>query len=343
MDCSWPYLPPGGFGWRIRQRLFRLCDGPRRIRCRLVAHHNADRNRDPDCRVWSDDPGLRHLATAPCTALEEYLAHDARQRDRHSDRRCMAGTTRTGNPLHLRFAVGVLLVMYTIYGFACPLHSNRSRSGSRGRRPHWHVQWCTRRAFTGLGGVISTISLPILRVAPGYGQRAVFQPVLFAAFVVISVSLAAAGAVTRTHTTALRARGGPFLLAGLWAGFRLYGKIDDELFRKSVLVLLLFSGLSLIISAALPFAFRLAWTGQAEVARCCFCSIMLRRNGCYCRGLSFRTALAGEPLSLTARSGASGGVNARPRYERIWRQRQAGTALLGGLRSLRQPAWHFQQ
>ena len=45
--------------------------------------------------------------------------------------------------------------------------------------------------------------------------------------------------------------GAPFLLTGLWAGFRLYGKIDDELFRKSVLVLLLFSGISLIFSVAI--------------------------------------------------------------------------------------------
>jgi hypothetical protein len=81
-------------------------------------------------------------------------------------------------------------------------------------------------------------------------QRAVFQPVLFAAFVVISVSLAAAGSVTG-HTLRLYVLGAPFLLAGLWAGFRFYGKVDDELFRKSVLVLLLFSGISLIVSAAL--------------------------------------------------------------------------------------------
>jgi uncharacterized membrane protein YfcA len=103
--------------------------------------------------------------------------------------------------------------------------------------------------LTGLGGVISTISCQ-LRGWPKDVQRAVFQPVLFAAFAIISVSLAAAGAVTR-HTLQLYVLGAPFLLAGLWAGFRLYGKIDDELFRKSVLVLLLFSGLSLIISAAL--------------------------------------------------------------------------------------------
>jgi hypothetical protein len=41
----------------------------------------------------------------------------------------------------------------------------------------------------------------------------------------------------------------PFLLAGLWGGFKLYGSIDDETFRKSVLLLLLISGLSLILSA----------------------------------------------------------------------------------------------
>jgi len=55
--------------------------------------------------------------------------------------------------------------------------------------------------------------------------------------------------------------GVPFLVAGLWSGFKLFGKIDDETFRKTVLVLLLFAGLSLIVQV-LPFAFRLKdWTG----------------------------------------------------------------------------------
>jgi hypothetical protein len=37
------------------------------------------------------------------------------------------------------------------------------------------------------------------------------------------------------------------MVAGLWSGFKLFGKIDDETFRKTVLVLLLFAGLSLIM------------------------------------------------------------------------------------------------
>jgi uncharacterized protein len=39
------------------------------------------------------------------------------------------------------------------------------------------------------------------------------------------------------------------MLAGLWSGFKLYGTINDETFRKAVLLLLLFAGLSLIVPA----------------------------------------------------------------------------------------------
>src|ERR1700741_2798187 len=81
-------------------------------------------------------------------------------------------------------------------------------------------------------------------------QRAVFQPVLFVAFVVISISQAVAGTITR-DTLALYVLGVPFLVAGLWSGFRLFGKIDDEAFRKTVSVLLLVAGLSLIAQALL--------------------------------------------------------------------------------------------
>jgi uncharacterized membrane protein YfcA len=79
-------------------------------------------------------------------------------------------------------------------------------------------------------------------------QRAVFQPVLFAAFVVISISMVITGAFTQ-ETLKLYGLGFPFMLAGLWSGFKLYGRIDDETFRKVVLVLLLIAGLSLIGTA----------------------------------------------------------------------------------------------
>jgi uncharacterized membrane protein YfcA len=105
--------------------------------------------------------------------------------------------------------------------------------------------------LTGLGGIISTISCQ-WRGWPRDRQRAVFQPVLFVAFVVISISQAVAGSLTK-DTLTLYGVGVPFMVVGLWMGFKLFGKINDETFRKTVLLLILFAGSSLIVPVlALP-------------------------------------------------------------------------------------------
>jgi len=77
-------------------------------------------------------------------------------------------------------------------------------------------------------------------------QRAVFQPVILAAMLAHVVSLSVAGAVTPA-VLRLYALGLPALLAGLWLGFRLYGKLDDAAFRKIILALLVLGGLGLIV------------------------------------------------------------------------------------------------
>jgi uncharacterized membrane protein YfcA len=149
------------------------------------------------------------------------------------------------NPVYLRFGVGVLLVFYTIYGLARPAF----KPMKIGIAPDIAIGVLNGLVggLTGLGGVISTISCQ-LRGWTKDVQRAVFQPVLFAAFVIISISMGITGAVT-SETLKLYGLGLPFLLAGLWGGFKLYGKIDDETFRKAVLRLLLLAGLSLIVPA----------------------------------------------------------------------------------------------
>ncbi len=147
------------------------------------------------------------------------------------------------DPAQVRFGVGVLLVLYAIYGLTRPVFapikigaaSDIAIGLSNG----------LLGGLTGLGGIISTISCQ-LRGWPKDVQRAVFQPVLFVAFVVISISQAVAGHVTADALT-LYAGGLPFMVAGLWSGFRLFGTINDEAFRKSVLVLLLFAGASLSV------------------------------------------------------------------------------------------------
>ena len=151
------------------------------------------------------------------------------------------------NPGYVRFGVGVLLVLYAIYSLAQPVFKPikigtvadiviGTFNGLLG-------------GLTGLGGVISTISCQ-LRGWSKDMQRAVFQPVLLAAFIIISISLSVSGAVT-SESLKLYGLGLPFMIAGIWSGFKLYGKIDDETFRKVVLTLLLFAGASLIVSASI--------------------------------------------------------------------------------------------
>jgi uncharacterized membrane protein YfcA len=149
------------------------------------------------------------------------------------------------NPVYLRFGVGLLLVLYTIYGLARPAFKPMT-IGTTADIGIGILNGLVG-GLTGLGGVISTISCQ-LRGWTRDAQRSVFQPVLFAAFVVISISMGITGAVT-SETLKLYGLGLPFMFAGLWSGFKLYGKIDDETFRKTVLVLLLLAGLSLIVPA----------------------------------------------------------------------------------------------
>jgi hypothetical protein len=149
------------------------------------------------------------------------------------------------NPATLRLGVGILLVLYAIYSLVRPAF----KPIKIGVAADIVIGFFNGLlgGLTGLGGIIATISCQ-LRGWSKDMQRAVFQPVLLAAFVIISISLGASGAVT-LETAKLYGIGLPFMIAGIWSGFKLYGKIDDETFRKVVLTLLLFAGASLIVSA----------------------------------------------------------------------------------------------
>src|SRR6267154_5201015 len=144
------------------------------------------------------------------------------------------------NPVYLRSGVGVLLALYTVYGLARPAF--KPMKIGAGSDIAIGVVNGLVGGLTGLGGVVSTISCQ-WRGWTRDVQRAVFQPVMFAAFVVICISMGITGAFT-PETLKLYGLGLPFLLVGLWSGFKLYGKIDDEMFRKVVLILILLAGLS---------------------------------------------------------------------------------------------------
>ena len=146
-------------------------------------------------------------------------------------------------PSYLRSGVGVLLVLYGIYGLAQPAlkpvkataYADTGVGFANG----------VLAGLTGLPGFIITIWCQLRGWSKDF-QRAVFQPVMLAAIVMNVISLASVGALT-ARILQLYALGLPAMVAGLWVGFRLYGKLNDAAFRKVILVLLLIAGMGLIL------------------------------------------------------------------------------------------------
>src|SRR5476649_358653 len=97
------------------------------------------------------------------------------------------------NPAHLRFGVGVLLVLYSIYGLAKP--SLKPVQGGIPSDVGIGFLNGLLGALTGLAGVIVTVWVQ-LRGLPKDSQRAIFQPVILAAMLMTAISLTLAGAVT---------------------------------------------------------------------------------------------------------------------------------------------------
>ena len=142
----------------------------------------------------------------------------------------------------LRLTIGILLIPYSLYNLIRPavkqVHGGVTADLGVG------VANGLIGGLTGLGGIAVTIWCQ-LRGGPKDSQRAIFQPVMFATFVMSAISLAVAGAFS-VETLKLYVLALPALILGIWCGLRLYGKLNDAAFRKMILLLLLFSGVALI-------------------------------------------------------------------------------------------------
>jgi uncharacterized membrane protein YfcA len=147
------------------------------------------------------------------------------------------------DPAWLRIGVGVLLLVYGIWGLARP-HFRPVAAGLPADLGAGFLNGLLG-GLTGLSGVLIAIWCQ-LRIANKDAQRTIFQPVNFAAMAMNVVSLSVAGAITGA-TVRLYLLGLVPVFAGLWAGLKLYGKLDDAAFRKLILLLLLASGIVLIV------------------------------------------------------------------------------------------------
>ncbi|HEX7966678.1 MAG TPA: sulfite exporter TauE/SafE family protein [Stellaceae bacterium] len=144
----------------------------------------------------------------------------------------------------LRAGVGILMILFSLYGLARP----KLRSVAAGGRAADGIVGLASGVLgsaTGLGGILPTVWCG-LRGWSKDEQRAVFQPVAVAIFAMTALWLGGTGLLT-ADALRLFAIGLPAILAGLWLGLKLYGHLGEAGFRNVVLALLLISGVVLVI------------------------------------------------------------------------------------------------
>jgi uncharacterized protein len=137
------------------------------------------------------------------------------------------------NPAQVRIGVGAFLVLYSLYALFRPAIAPVKTGGAAADAGVGFLNGVLG-GITGLAGILVTIWCG-LRGWPKDVQRAVFQPVAVAIFLMSALWIGANGAIT-ADTIKLFLIGLPALFAG-----------DEAAFRKIVLVLLLASGLVLIL------------------------------------------------------------------------------------------------
>jgi uncharacterized membrane protein YfcA len=148
------------------------------------------------------------------------------------------------DPRSIRVGVGIFLVLYSLYAFFRPALKPVTAGGNAADAAVGFANGILA-GLTGLAGILVTIWSG-LRGWPKEVQRAVFQPVAVAIFLMSALWLGAKGTVT-AETAKLFLLGLPCLIAGTWLGLKLFGRIDEATFRKIVLALLFVSGVMLIV------------------------------------------------------------------------------------------------
>ena len=147
------------------------------------------------------------------------------------------------DPRFVRFGVGLLLIAYSSYFLARPhfkpVHAGLAADVGVG------IANGVLGGMTGLSGPVITIWCQLRGWSKDH-QRAVFQPVIISNFVLTAISLGFAGTIT-AELAKIYLYGLPALALGLWLGLKLYGHLDEQAFRKVILVLLLLSGLALLL------------------------------------------------------------------------------------------------
>jgi uncharacterized membrane protein YfcA len=147
------------------------------------------------------------------------------------------------NPAYVRAGIGAFLLAFSLYSLLRP--SVQVSAGGRLADAGVGFLNGVLAGLSGLAGILVIIWCQ-LRGWSRDQQRAVFQPVAIAIFLMTAAWLGGTG-VIGADIARLFLLGLPALLAGTWLGIKLYGRLDEAAFRKVVLVVLLVSGIALMV------------------------------------------------------------------------------------------------
>jgi uncharacterized protein len=148
------------------------------------------------------------------------------------------------NPAQVKISVGIFLILYGLYALLRPDIKPVTAGGAAADAGIGFLGGVVA-GLIGLAGILVTIWCGLRGWAKDT-QRAVFQPVAVAIFIMSAAWLGAKGAVT-ADVVRLFLFGLPALFAGTWLGLKLYGRLDEGGFRKVVLMLLMASGAALLL------------------------------------------------------------------------------------------------
>ncbi len=143
----------------------------------------------------------------------------------------------------LKLGIAVFFILFATFNLIRPRVPSMSWTGTPGDGLVGVLNGIVGAAV-GFAGILVVIWSGMRDWSPAE-QRAVFQPTAVATFLMCLAAFGGSGALTR-ETLQLFAIGLPALLLGLAGGWAAFGRIDDALFRRIVLWLLLLSGVAII-------------------------------------------------------------------------------------------------
>ena len=147
------------------------------------------------------------------------------------------------DPSKLKFSIGILLVIYALLMLKISSFSINVNNKSINNLVGFISG--VIGGLTALLGIIPVAWFSVQRL-PKNTKRGTYEPFIFITSIAAIISFAFAG-LYKIEMIFDLLKIIPALLVGSWLGIKIYNKINDDLFRKVVLGLILLSGLFLVI------------------------------------------------------------------------------------------------